>query len=97
MSKNDTHVVVTKRDNRQDQIDRMEVGDSVAVARRLSLDFGMPKDTIAAHLHALRGTLDQQCNRVRRKKVDRKFIVESGTYITRDGAVMISVVATRTD
>ena len=71
MSKNDTNFVVSKRDNRQDQIERLEIGDSVAVARRLSLDFGLPKDTITSHLHALRGTLDQQCSRVRRKKVDR--------------------------
>lgn len=91
----DTSFAVSKKDNRQDQIERLEVGDSVSVSRRLTLDFGLPKDTMSAHMHNLRGTLDQQCARAKRKKQERKFIVESGNYLTREGAIVLVATATR--
>lgn len=91
----DTSFVVSKKDNRQGQIESLEVGDSVAVSRRLTLDFGLPKDTMTAHMHNLRGTLDQQCARAKRKKQERRFIVESGNFLSRDGAIILVATATR--
>lgn len=93
----DTSFAVPGLHNRQRQIEALEVGDSVAVARRLGLDFGLPKDTMAAHMHNLRGILDQQCARARKNLKERRFIVESGNYLTRDGAIILVASATRVE
>lgn len=87
----------TLKDSRQDQIEKLEIGDSVAVCRRLPLDFGVPKDAIETHTRMLRNVLDRQASRARKHHPFRRYTVENASGITLQGALIITVCCTRTD
>lgn len=91
----DTLFVVEPGDNRQAQIESLDLGETVSITRRIGSDMGINRDQIAQHFHQLRGTLDQQVKRAKRKVPGGKFIVENGSFITYSGAIMLSAVCTR--
>lgn len=93
----DTMFVVPRTENRQAQIEAMDLGDTVSISRRVDLSMGLPEDAIKDHTHQLRGILDQQATRARRKVRGSKFTVENGNFITRAGALMIVAVCTRVE
>lgn len=93
----DTHFEVAPKENRQAAIEGLDIGDCVSIARRIHLQFGIEKDGIQQHTDQVRGIMDQQTHRARRKTKGRKFKVEHGSFITRDGALIITAVCTRTD
>lgn len=86
---------IERKDDRQHQIEHMEVGDSVSLARRIDLSFGLADGTVARHSTQLRGILDQQTHRARRRNKAMQFKVENGNFITRDGALMVIAICTR--
>lgn len=89
--------VIERADNRQAQIEALDIGDSVSIARRILMDYGIPKETISTYTEKMRGILDQQVHRARRRLKDRKYTVENGAFITRGGAVILTAVVTRTE
>ena len=91
----DTMFVVPRTENRQSQIETMELGDTVTVSRRIDLTMGLAEDTVREHNHQIRGILDQQATRARRKVKGNKYIVENGSFVTRSGALMLVAVCTR--
>ena len=93
----DTMFVVPRTENRQAQIEAMELGDTVSLSRRVDLSMGLAEETIREHTHQLRGILDQQATRARRKVKGSKFTVENGTFITRANALIIVAVCTRVE
>jgi hypothetical protein len=94
--KKDTMFVISHGENRQRVIDAMEIGATVSMSVRLDTIMGLPEDAIANHMHMLRGNLDQQARRSRRKFPEKQFIVEGGSFIvTRSSAIMLVAVCTR--
>jgi len=81
---------------RQDSIEQLEIGESIAEARRLDYTFGMSKDEVNTHLERLRGIIDSQVARARRKGDGRTYTVENIVgCASRSPAILISVIATR--
>lgn len=97
MPPEDTLFVIQQRDDRMAQINAMEIGDTVCVARRLDTGFGIPEDAIKDNITQMRGVLDQQAIRARRRLPGKQFTVENGSFITRGGAIMLCAVLTRTE
>lgn len=93
----DTMFVVPRKDNRQTQIEAMELGDTISISRRVDLTMGIAEDAIKDHNHQIRGILDQQASRARRRIRGSKFTVENGTFLTRSGALMLVAVCTRVE
>ena len=91
----DTMYVVPAKETRQAQIEAMEIGDSVSISRRLTLDMGITQDAIAEHTHQIRGIFDQQASRARKRVTGSQYMVENGAFITRGGALVITAVCTR--
>lgn len=91
----DTMFVIGQKENRQAQIDAMELGDTVSISRRIDLSMGIAPDTVKNHNHQIRGILDQQATRARRRSPGSKFIVENGKFVTRDDALILVAVITR--
>ena len=89
--------IIDPKENRQAQIERADIGDSVSLARRIDLQFGLPDGAISKHTKQVRGIIDQQVHRARRRYKDRGFTVENGCFLTRDGALMVVAVCTRTN
>lgn len=87
--------VIERHDSRQSQIESMDIGDSVAIARRVDLSYGVPEGRLKALMETLRGTADQQTRRARRRFTERTFTAEQGTIITTSGAALLVVVVTR--
>lgn len=96
MAAQDSLFVVPRADNRQSQIEALDIGETISISRRISTDMGVTREQISAHTHQLRGILDQQVSRAKRKVRGSKFIVENGSFITNGGAMMLCVVCTRT-
>lgn len=80
---------------RQAQINGMEVGQSVALAHRMDLSFGIDRDAVTRMTKLLRGNLDQQANRAR-KATRNEYTVENGSYLTSAGALIVCCTVTRT-
>lgn len=79
------------------EIDNLDIGDSVAIARRIDIKYGFDPETAQRHKEQVRGNLDKQADRARKMHRDRAFKVENGSFITRDGAYIVVTVLTRTD
>lgn len=77
-------------------ISTLDIGDSVAVARRIEIKYGFEDGAIERHKRQVRGNLDKQTDRARKMHKDRSFKVENGSFITQDGAYVMVAVVTRT-
>lgn len=93
----DESYVIEDRENRQRQIEQAEIGETVSIARRVSLQYGFAEGAIQHHNKQVRGVIDQQVHRARRRLKDKKYTVENGSFMTRDGALIIVAVATRVE
>lgn len=81
-----------------DQIDRLEVGKTIAVAERLEIGAaGTDEEGIKTALHKLRSGMAAYVVRVVDGDLDtREFKTESGTYLTDDKtAIVVSCTTTR--
>ncbi len=88
---------VSRKENRQGQIEEMDIGDSIAISRRIEMQHGFAEGAITEHNRQIRGIMDQQTHRARRRLKDRKYKVENGSFMTRDGALIVVAVATRVE
>lgn len=95
MSQSKEVYVIPKKLNRQSEIDSMEIGQTVSIARRIDLSFGISPEQTQDHSRLLRGILDQQANRARRKDRTKEYTVENGTFISRGGAMIVCATVTR--
>jgi len=86
---------ISKKENRQGQIESMDIGDTVAIARRVEMQYGFAENAITEHNKQVRGIADQQAHRARRRFPDRQFKVENGSFMTRDGSLIITAAVTR--
>jgi len=86
---------ISKKENRQGQIESMDIGDTVAIARRVEMQYGFAEGAVTAHNQQVRGIADQQAHRARRRFPDRQFKVENGSFMTRDGSLIITAAVTR--
>lgn len=81
--------------NRQTLVNKMEVGDTVSISRRVEMQYGFAPGAIAKHHQQLRGTLGQQTDRARKAFKDREFKVECGSFMTSEGAMIITAAVSR--
>jgi len=81
---------------RQHEIDAMDIGETVSISRRIDLEFGISQADIMLHRQRLRGSLDQQAHRTRRKFRGKEFTVESVSAMTQTGALILTACCTRT-
>ena len=88
---------ISRKENRQTQIEGLDIGDSVAITRRIEMQLGFAEGAITDHNKMLRGIMDQQAHRARRRYKHHKFKVENGSFMTRDGALIIVAVCTRVE
>lgn len=88
---------ITKKDSRQGQIASLDVGDTVAICRRVEMQYGFAPGAIAKHTNQVRGNLGQQADRARRQFKDRKFELETGSFMTTKGHLHIVATLTRTE
>jgi hypothetical protein len=88
---------IEQRENRQAQIEHMDIGDTVSISRRIEMMHGFAEGAIAEHNRQLRGIADQQTHRARRRFKERKFKVENGSFMTREGALVITAAITRVE
>lgn len=88
---------ISRKENRQTQIEQADIGDTVAIARRVEMQHGFADGAIAEHNKQVRGIADQQAHRARRRFKDRKFKVENGSFMTRDGALIVTAAITRVE
>lgn len=88
---------ISRKENRQSQIEALDIGDTIAIARRVELQYGFAQNAITEHNKQVRGIADQQTHRARLRHKDRKFKVENGSYMTKDGALIITAAITRVD
>lgn len=86
---------VPDRENRQSQIETLPIGETISISRRVDLTFGTNPDALAAHTKQVRGILDQQTHRARRKYKANTYRVENGSFLTREGAIIIVAACTR--
>lgn len=87
--------LVDHKVDRQKQIEALELGDTISIARRVDLTFGISPEVITEHRRQLRGVMDVQCYRARRKVTTAEFKVENGSFLTTDAAMMIVATVTR--
>lgn len=88
---------ISRKENRQNQIEAMDIGDSVSISRRIELQSGFGEGAIAEHNKQVRGIMDQQTHRARRRQKHHKYKVENGSFMTRDGALIVVAVCTRVE
>lgn len=88
---------IPEAEQRQAMIDQLPINESVAIARRIDLTFGTDPAKLAQHTKQVRGILDQQTHRTRRRLPKQQYKVENGSFLTRDGALMIVAVVTRSE
>lgn len=88
---------ITKKESRQGLIAELDIGDSVAISRRINLSFGVDPAAMSQHSNRLRGVLGQQAHRARRQFKERKFEIETGTFITAAGNLHVVSTITRTE
>lgn len=86
---------IPDRENRQTQIETLPIGETVSISRRVDLTFGVAPEALANHTKQVRGILDQQTHRARRKFKDHQYKVENGSFLTREGAIIITAACTR--
>lgn len=79
-----------------DQINGLNVGDSVSVSRRFPLDGLLDRDAILPVMNTTRTLMCANAERAMDEVDARDFKVESGLFITDDkSAIMGTVVVTR--
>jgi len=88
---------ISRKENRQTQIEQMDIGDTVSIARRIEMQHGFAEGAISEHNKQIRGIADQQAHRARRRLKERKFKVENGSFLTRDGALVVVAAVTRVE
>lgn len=88
---------IEQKENRQAQIEQMDIGDTVSISRRVEMMHGFAEGAIAEHNRQLRGIADQQTHRARRRFKERKFKVENGSFMTREGALILTAAITRVE
>lgn len=88
---------ISRKENRQSKIEALDIGDTVAIARRVEMQHGFADGAITEHNKQIRGIADQQAHRARRRFTERKFKVENGSFMTRDGALIITAAVTRVE
>ena len=77
------------------QVQRLDIGQSVAKAYRVAGTDSFPGldiNGISAHM---RKTLDGAVHRVRRRLPERDYTVETGQFFTRSGALTVVAMVTR--
>ena len=94
MSSKQLHVIKPK-DNRQAQIEALEVGSSVAIAQRVLINFGVADGVFKFHKDRLRAILEQQAIRARSRIAEARYTIEVGNYLSHVEAVLIVAVITR--
>ena len=87
---------VPEGEDRQKQIEKLPLGETISISRRIDLTFGCDPEKITQHNKQVRGILDQQTHRARRKDKSKQYKVENGSFLTRDGAMIIVAACTRT-
>ncbi len=95
MSETTERYLIPKKLNRQAEINEMDIGNTISIARRIDLTFGISPEQTAEHSKQLRGILDQQANRARRGNREKEYTVENGTFISRGGAMVVCATITR--
>lgn len=86
------------RRQRMNALEELPVGESVSISRRVALDFGINEGEHRKMISNMRGAIDSQVNRARRKYAGRRYTVENVTAITAGGAALIlTVCATRVE
>ena len=88
---------ISAKETRQSSLDSADVGDSVAIARRVEMRFGFAEGAISTHTKQVRGVMDQQAHRARRNAPGKRYTVENGSFMTKDGALIVVAVATRVE
>ena len=88
---------ISRKENRQGQIEQLDIGDTVSISRRVELQHGFADGAISEHNKQVRGIADQQAHRARRRFKERKFKVENGSFMTREGALIVTAAITRVE
>lgn len=88
---------ISRKENRQQLIETLDIGDSVSISRRIEMQHGFAEGAIAEHNKLIRGIMDQQAHRARRRQKHHKYKVENGSFMTRDGSLIIVAVCTRVE
>jgi len=88
---------ISRKENRQQHIEALDIGDSIAITRRIEMQHGFAEGAITEHNKQVRGIMDQQAHRARRRQKAHKYKVENGSFMTRDGALIITAVCTRVE
>lgn len=87
--------LISAHTNRQSLINKMEIGDTVSISRRVEMQYGFAPGAIAKHHNQLRGNLGQQADRARKLFKDREFKVECGSFMTSEGAMIVTAAISR--
>lgn len=87
---------VEKKDSRQKIINAMDIGDTIAIARRVEMQYGFAEGAITKHHLQLKGSLGCQVDRTRKRFKDREYKTESGSFMTKEGSLIIVATVTRT-
>lgn len=94
----DTETSKIKMPNRMAAIENLPIGESISICHRVDLTYGLTNDEKNKHTARLRGNLDSQVNKARRKYSARRYTVETLIAPTSQAAALVIVaVATRTD
>lgn len=81
---------------RASALEDMMEGETISTSLRLPLDYGVNASEYSKHITRLRGTMDAQVARARRKNPGRTYVVENVAAITSRGdAMIVTVAATR--
>lgn len=76
------------------QLARLDVGETVAVAKRIIRSSPEAGD-IGAIKNKMRQSINPAVSRAR-KKHDAEFIADCGDYLTQDGHIVVTIAVTRT-
>lgn len=77
--------------SRAKAIENLEPGESLSIAKRVALDFGVTSDELTSIKDQLRGVIDGQVHRTRRKHTGRLYKTEIVSALTPQGAALIIV------
>jgi flagellar motor switch protein FliG len=86
---------IPERENRQTLIETLPIGETISISRRVDLTFGVNPEALSEHTKQVRGILDQQTHRARRKHKTHEYKVENGSFLTREGAIILTAACTR--
>lgn len=78
----------------QRSVDSLEIGASYSEAVRLEARYGFDQATVAEMFKRMHDCIDPMCRRAKSKD-GRKHKVEQGSFVTREGAIILTVCATR--